>query len=441
MPPATMGELFAGRYELLDLLDSGGMGAVWRIVDTHRGEVLAAKVLRSSQSVDLLRFMREQSVRIHHPHVLVPLGWAGTDDRVLFTMPLVRGGSAQTLVGDFGALPSLLVAELLRQLLAALDAVHAAGFVHRDVKPANLLLDPTGGGRPHLYLSDFGLARRTDDPPLTTVGAVPGTPGYLAPEVLAGQEPTPAADLFAVGQVGLTLATGLDPRKRVAAVGPRTGLTELDDALEWLVAADPEDRATAAQAAELLASPGLQWRPEAIGEVVVLDQVGDRPLPGAPATTVREPPASPTAVEHSAKPQLGARRTSDLVVGLAVLAAVAGGLALWQPWRGSGEVPPPPPTTSAASSRATTASSAPASSTPASNAPASSIPASSVPASSAPTITASTPAAGRVTVRPVVVRAGQPCEASSLGEHTATTDGLPVTCTRQGDGSTVWQAD
>src|SRR4051794_1381259 len=139
----------AGRYALLDQVGAGAMGAVWRVRDLRTGKVVAAKVLGAHDSSALLRFVREQSVRIAHPHVVAPTGWAAEDHLVVFAMDLVRGGSVETLSRERGPLPTSYVATLLDQLLQALDAVHAAGVVHRDVKPANLLLEPGG---PHLRL-------------------------------------------------------------------------------------------------------------------------------------------------------------------------------------------------------------------------------------------------------------------------------------------------
>lgn len=225
-----MGEVFAGRYELVDVLDSGGVGTVWRVWDHREREYRAAKVLRQSDSDSLLRFVRETSQRIAHPHVVAPYGWSGEDDRVLFTMPLVRGGSLATLLADFGALRAGWVAELLRQALEALVAVHDAGLVHRDVKPANLLLEATGTGRPHLRLSDFGAAARVDAPRLTRADSVIGTPGYLAPEQLRGADPDPLQDIYALGVVGLQMLTG-DPPARDGAL-PRVVPTPRDDSPE-----------------------------------------------------------------------------------------------------------------------------------------------------------------------------------------------------------------
>ena len=192
----VVGEVFAGRYELMNPIADGGMGSVWQVRDHRDNTVKAAKLLRQSDAGSLLRFIREQSVRIDHTHVITPDSWAGDDDRVLFTMPLVRGGSVAALVGDFGALPPAWTREILDQALQGLAAVHAAGFVHRDVKPANLLLDPTGAGRPHVRVGDFGVAAPLDQPRMTRASQVIGSPGYLSPEQLQGADPDPRQARF-----------------------------------------------------------------------------------------------------------------------------------------------------------------------------------------------------------------------------------------------------
>ncbi|MCW2814256.1 MAG: hypothetical protein JWN84_1711 [Nocardioides sp.] len=206
-----MGEVFAGRYELLDQVASGGMGTIWRVLDRADGGLKAAKILSQSDAGSLLRFVREQSVRIDHTHVVTPLSWAGVDDRVLFTMPLVRGGSVADLLKEHGPLPPRWVALLTDQLLQALEAVHAAGIVHRDVKPGNLLLEPTGTGAPHLRLTDFGIAAPVDQPRMTRGTQAIGTPGYMPPEQWRGADPDPSADLYAVGRVALEMLLGRRP--------------------------------------------------------------------------------------------------------------------------------------------------------------------------------------------------------------------------------------
>lgn len=101
-----MGEVFAGRYELVDPIGRGGVGAVWRAWDHRRRRYVAAKVLQQSDAHTLLRFVREQALRIDHPHVLAPASWAADDDQVLFTMELVCGGSLAQVIGDYGPLPA-----------------------------------------------------------------------------------------------------------------------------------------------------------------------------------------------------------------------------------------------------------------------------------------------------------------------------------------------
>ena len=219
--PAPVTTPLAGRYVLLDQVGTGGMGSVWRARDLRSGELVAAKVLGAHDSAMLLRFVREQSLRIRHPHLLTPSGWAADDHRVVFGMDLVRGGSLDELLTENGALPASYVGVLLDQLLQALAAVHTAGVVHRDVKPANLLLEPTSAGPPFLRLGDFGVAVPVEDVRLTRGPAVVGTDGYLAPEQVAGAAPDPRQDLYAAGVVATQLLTGRPPTSRSVADGAR----------------------------------------------------------------------------------------------------------------------------------------------------------------------------------------------------------------------------
>ncbi|MFF4156905.1 serine/threonine-protein kinase [Streptomyces sp. NPDC001678] len=284
-----MGELFAGRYELVDPIGRGGAGAVWRAWDQRRKRYVAAKVLQQSDAHTLLRFVREQALRIDHPHVLAPMSWAADDDKVLFTMEMVGGGSLAHLIGDYGPLPPHFVCVLLDQLLSGLAAVHAEGVVHRDIKPANLLLEATGTGRPHLRLSDFGIAMRKGEPRLTDTNFVMGTPGYFAPEQMLGEEPDFPADLFAVGLVALYLLTGRKPdAEALVELFPEQGVPsapqEVPEPLWEVVASllhpDPYARfrtATGARKA-LAAAVELLDPPDADEErIEVFDQLG--PLP------------------------------------------------------------------------------------------------------------------------------------------------------------------
>ncbi|WP_431043290.1 serine/threonine-protein kinase [Streptomyces sp. P1-3] len=296
-----MGEVFAGRYELVDPIGRGGVGAVWRAWDQRRRRYVAAKVLQQSDAHTLLRFVREQALRIDHPHVLAPASWAADDDKVLFTMDLVGGGSFAHLIGDYGPLPPRYVCTLLDQLLSGLAAVHAEGVVHRDIKPANILLEATGTGRPHVRLSDFGIALTKGEPRLTEADFVMGTPGYFAPEQMQGAEPDFPADLFAVGLVALYLISGRKPDadaivrrfEEHGVPGAPEGVPEpLWQVIANLLQPDPEDRfrtATGArkalaEAVELLPEPDLD--DEAIE---VFDHLGPLPAGFGPDGPERKP--------------------------------------------------------------------------------------------------------------------------------------------------------
>ncbi|MFJ3306025.1 protein kinase [Streptomyces sp. NPDC086549] len=290
-----MGEVFAGRYELVDPIGRGGVGAVWRAWDHRRRRYVAAKVLQQRDAHSLLRFVREQALRIDHPHVLAPASWAADDDQVLFTMDLVAGGSLVHLVGDYGPLPPAFVCTLLDQLLSGLAAVHGEGVVHRDIKPANILLEATGTGRPRLRLSDFGIAMRLGEPRLTETNLVVGTPGYLAPEQMMGAEPDFPSDLFAVGLVALYLMEGAKPDAKAlvqyfaehGTPGAPKGIPDpLWQVVATLIQPDPQARfrtATGARKAlvsamELLPEPGPD---DELTEI--FDQLGPLPPGFGPA--------------------------------------------------------------------------------------------------------------------------------------------------------------
>jgi serine/threonine-protein kinase len=186
--------------QLIDPIGDGGSGTVWRAWQTGRRRYVAVKVPRDGSPP------QGREPPVSHPHVLTgEPGPGGT-----LVLPLVRGGTADQLLAEHGILPATYVAVLLDQLLGALVALHATGWVHRDVKPANLLLEPTGAHRPHLHLADLGCAAPQGRPPPTSAGTV----GYLAPELEPGGDPLVVHDLYAVGVTAVELLTGRVPRDR-----------------------------------------------------------------------------------------------------------------------------------------------------------------------------------------------------------------------------------
>lgn len=275
------------------------MGDVWRVWDLRERTYRAAKLQRQSDSAALLRFVRESSTRVDHPHVTTPTGWWADDGRVLFVMPIVGGGSVAVLLADHGALGEWWAKTLGIQLLDALAAVHAAGIVHRDVKPSNLLLEVTGTGAPTLRLSDFGIAISPEEPRLTHTAEVVHTPGYAAPETLHGADPDPRQDLYAAGVVLVELLTGARPGDTIEVPpGP------LSEVISRLVATDPAQRyATATEARAALAAVPVS--PPDGEPVEVFDHVPplppgwgpDGPASSAPAdTTVATPVTAANAI-------------------------------------------------------------------------------------------------------------------------------------------------
>ncbi|MCL6423196.1 protein kinase [Brachybacterium sp. JHP9] len=207
-----MPDVIVGRFALIDLIARGGSGSVWRAWDRKARRLCAVKVLRQRDSADLLRFVRETGVTFDHPHLLAPYGWGAEDEHVVIAMPLVSGGTLESVVQREGPFAEPAVAVILDQLLDGLGHMHERGWIHRDVKPANLMFEVSGSGDwPQARLADFGIAVSDQDVRLTHVGMVNGTPGYMAPELFAMAEPHPSHDLYAAGMLALFALNGSLP--------------------------------------------------------------------------------------------------------------------------------------------------------------------------------------------------------------------------------------
>ena len=201
-------------YLLERQVGSGGTATVFRARDERLGRVVALKLLAADLTKDEAfrrRFLWEARAvaAVDHPHI-IPVYEAGEADGVLFiAMRFVAGSDLRAVLGREGGLPPERAAAFFSPVASALDAAHASGLVHRDVKPANMLVD-AGPGRPeHVYLSDFGLARgMLSSSGLTRAGQFLGTPGYAAPEQISGATVDGRADQYALACVAYTLLAG-----------------------------------------------------------------------------------------------------------------------------------------------------------------------------------------------------------------------------------------
>ncbi|WP_433515190.1 protein kinase domain-containing protein [Nonomuraea sp. CA-143628] len=212
--------LLAGRYRLLSQLGQGGMGTVWRAMDELLRQEVAIKEVRLPPDLDdasraelLERTLREAraAARLRsHPSIVTVHDVVLDGGRPWIVMELVRGRSLDQAVRTNGPLPPRQVAGIGLRMLDALGAAHASGILHRDVKPANVML--TDDGR--VLLTDFGIATVAGDAALTQTGLLTGSPGYIAPERLRGEADGPLADLWALGATLFTAVEGGPPFAR-----------------------------------------------------------------------------------------------------------------------------------------------------------------------------------------------------------------------------------
>ncbi|MCG5218694.1 serine/threonine-protein kinase [Streptosporangium sp. KLBMP 9127] len=258
-----IGQLIAGRYRLEERIGSGGNGVVWRATDEELGRVIAVKralsggAERAAERIALLRREARILARVNHPNVVTLFDLVADGGEWWLAMEYVP---ASSLAGQ-GTLPPGRVAGIGVQLARALQAVHAAGVLHRDVKPANVFLVDDQ----HAKLGDFGISRVVEgDMTLTDTGRILGTPGFIAPEVAGGEDPSEASDVFSLGATLFAAVEGTTPcgppgnpllLLRRAAQGDiarsRRG-GALAPVLSVLLNVDPAKRPTAAQAEQML---------------------------------------------------------------------------------------------------------------------------------------------------------------------------------------------
>ncbi|MFE6888848.1 serine/threonine-protein kinase [Streptomyces sp. NPDC057694] len=276
-PDPGAGRLVAGRYRLLSKLGHGGMGTVWRAKDETVDRDVAVKEPRlpdhlpereRSNAFERMRREARAAARLDHPAVVNVHDVAVEDGQPWIVMEFVQGRSLGEALQE-GTLGVREAARIGLQVLGALEAAHAAGILHRDVKPDNVML----GRHDRVILTDFGIAQIEGETNLTDTGGFVGSPEFIAPERVLGQRPGPASDLWSLGVVLYAATEGVSPFRRsntpatlqsvlnATPAAPASAQGPLADAINGLLQKDPAHRPNAAQVRALLeraAEPPVQ---------------------------------------------------------------------------------------------------------------------------------------------------------------------------------------
>ncbi|MDX9723892.1 MAG: serine/threonine-protein kinase [Myxococcota bacterium] len=227
------GEVLCAQYRIESIIGDGGSGIVYA---AHQLEVARPVVIKTllpniaQDEMAVARFQREAALmgKLNHPNVVTIYDFVRADDLVFIAMERLDGVPLNRLLRMEGALEVERVARLLEQILSGLAAAHAIGIVHRDLKPGNIFVSLDSKGE-HVKLIDFGIAKEMDPglTQLTTAGVLIGTPGYMAPELIAHEPVSPAADIYSAGIVAYEMLTGkaaypeISELMRIAAQGTR----------------------------------------------------------------------------------------------------------------------------------------------------------------------------------------------------------------------------
>lgn len=323
-----------GRYELQELLGRGGMGEVYRARDTSTNRVVAVKVLPPHLAMDAQfqrRFRREAQAAagVDDPHVVPIHGFGEIDGRLYLDMRLIEGRTLAAILSQRAAngeapLGAEAAAAVVEQVGSALDAAHAKGLVHRDVKPSNILISD----RDFVYLIDFGLARTAGEPGLTTAGSTLGTLAYMAPERFSDGQSDTRSDIYALTCVLYECLTGSRPYP--------------SDSLEQQIAGHmvspvprPSDTDPTLAAFDDVVAKGMAKDPERRYQNGAALSAAMRKAMSEPRVRVSRRESRGSAHRAAAGAPSGRARKALYAAGAVVL-LVAAGLGAWALWGGSG---------------------------------------------------------------------------------------------------------
>jgi len=345
------GRLIAGRYRLQGPIGRGAMGIVWRGRDELLARDVAVKEVQitahaSPADAEAIyqRTLREArtAARLKHPSVVTVYDVVEEGGSLWIIMELIEARSLDRVITEDGPLPPLEAAELGSSLVSALATAHAAGVLHRDVKPSNVLLTQDGKA----VLTDFGIATFAEDPSMTQAGLVVGTPGFTSPERVRGDVATPASDLWSVGATLYAAVEGRGPFERIGGSTVITAGVAMEDAprapsagplgpvIDALLSRDPGSRPDATTAARLLSEAATAARTGArrLGEgwlAAEASTAAARPSSGAAVSGAAVVGAAAVGAAAARAEAAGGAGAGDADGAAAVGAAAAGDAAAW----------------------------------------------------------------------------------------------------------------